>query len=149
MTLCRACTMFLWLNGTLHLWTTLESQGGGWVGVQSPGLSHQNPRFASRLWLGLGNKSTFANVRKKLFQLVKQSRNWIYRIHFGEGQGNKKKYVHEILMTVNVLGFVYTDTHFRTGKKKLTICAKVQKSYQRNVIPISTTAVIPGCYNKK
>lgn len=52
-------------------------------------------------------------------------------------------------MTIHVLGFVYTDTNFHTGKKKLTICASVQKSYQQNFIPISTIAVIPGCYNKK
>lgn len=36
----------------------------GWWALQSPGLSHQNPRFVSSLWLGLGNRSTWAKLRE-------------------------------------------------------------------------------------
>lgn len=42
------------------------------AGVQSPGLLHQNPGFASCLWLFLGNKNTLS-FGKDFYTLYNQS----------------------------------------------------------------------------
>lgn len=65
-------------QGSLTKWNTafLNHTGvaSGWVvGLQHPELSHQNLRFDSSLWLGLGIRSTLVKVRKRYSQFVKQS----------------------------------------------------------------------------
>lgn len=43
----------------------------------------RNPRFASSLWLGLSNKSTLCEVRKRMFSVHQAVKKSIYKIHYG------------------------------------------------------------------